>query len=236
MRALAACLLLAASTAHAGRTLYGWLPETTPTPPGTMELETSLYEHDNLGPLHERSSSLVWMPAVALTPCLELAIPIALTTRTEDDALPWSGISRYGAELRWRLPPHGEPLHVLARFGAARNVELQTQLQTETELAASYDLGRIDLEAALGGVVDVNFAHVHEELRPGIGASVLVTGELRLGGEFHAELSRDATVTSWAAIGPNVAWQRGHFWLAGAFGIGIEHITAAPRLNIGMVW
>ena len=60
--------------------------------------------------------------------------------------------------------------------------------------------------------------------------------QLRLGAEVYAELSRDSTVASWAAIGPNVAWQRGRFWLAGAFGIGVENITAAPRLDVGMVW
>jgi hypothetical protein len=228
--------VLIPARAHGGPTLYGWLPETTTTPPDSMELATSLYERDNLGALHERSSWLVWTPSVGLTRCLELAFPIALATRTQDDASPWSGIGRYGAELRWRVPPHGIPIHSLARFGVSRNVELQTQVRTEVELAAAYDIDRVQIEAAIGGVLDINFGHLHEELRPGVGTSVLVTDELRLGAELHAELSRDATVTSWAVIGPDVAWQHGRFWLAGVLGIGIKNITAAPRLNIGMVW
>ena len=237
MRSLVAlALLLAASPAHAGRSLYGWLPETTTLPDGAMELDTSLYEHDNLGAFHERSTWLVWTPVVALTRCLELAFPAALATRTEDDAAPSSGIRRYGAELRWRLPPHGAPLHSLARFALARDVDIQSQVHSEAELAASYDLDRVQVEAAVGGVLDLNFSHLHAELHPGLGASVLVTGELRLGAELHAELSRDHTVSSWAAVGPDVAWQRGRFWLAGAFGVGIVHITAAPRLDVGMVW
>ena len=238
---LAFVLLLAASSARADRTLYGWLPQTTTIPDGSMELDTSLYEHDNLGPFHERSTWLVWTPVVALTRDLELAFPVALATRTEDDAAPWSGIARYGAELRWRLPPHGRPLHrtplhSLARFAIERDVAIQSQVHTEAEVAASYDLRRVNVEAAVGGVLDVNFSHLHAELHPGVGASVRVTGELRLGAELHAELSRDRTVSSWAAVGPDVAWQRGRFWLAGAFGIGIVHVTAAPRLDVGMVW
>lgn len=236
MRRLALALVLVGSPAYAGRTLYGWLPETQTLPDGAIELQTSLDEHDNLGPYHVRSSSLVWTPAIGLTGCLELAFPVELTTRTEDDAAPWSGIARYGAELRWHLPIRVAHLHSLARFGVSRDVAVQSQVRTELELAAAYDVDRVQIEGDLGGLLDINFSHHHEELLPGVGVSVLVTGELRLGAELHVDHSRDITVASWAVAGPNVAWQRGRFWLAGAFGIGIEHITAAPRLNLGMVW
>src|SRR5439155_20477077 len=69
-------VLLFASPAHAGRTLYGWLPETDTVADGGIELQTSIYEHDNLGPYHERTTGLVWTPAIGLTRCLELAIPV----------------------------------------------------------------------------------------------------------------------------------------------------------------
>jgi hypothetical protein len=97
-------------------------------------------------------------------------------------------------------------------------------------------LDRVQIAATLGGVLDINFAHLHEEVRPGIGASARVVGELRLGAELYAQLSRDATVPSWAVIGPDLAWSRGRFWLAAAFGIGVKNVTAAPRLNLGADW
>ena len=216
--------------------MYAWLPQIDTLPDGTMELETSLYEHDNLGPFHERSTFLALTPSVALCTCLELAFPITLATITADDASPSSGINRYGAELRYRFLPHSSPLHAVARFGLSRYVPIQSQVRTEAGVAASYDVDRVQIAADLDGVLDVNFGHPHAELRPSLGASVRITDELRLGAELHAELSHDDTAPSWAALGPDVAWARGRFWLAGAFGIGIEHITAAPRLNIGMDW
>lgn len=229
-------ILLVASSAHAGRTLYGWLPETDTVPDGSVELETSIYEHDNVGPYHERTSGLVWTAAIGLTPCLELAFPVELVTRTQDDAAPWSGIARYGAELRYRFLRNVPGLRPLARFALSRNVAIQSQVRSEAEVAASYDYDRIEVIADVDGVFDLNFGHPHEELRPGVGASVLVTGQLRLGAELHAELSHDATTPDWAVLGPDVAWTRGRFWLAGVVGFGIHEITMAPRLNLGVVW
>lgn len=240
MKRAALAVLFLAHAAHAGRTLYGWLPETDTVGDGAVEIGTTVYERDNLGPYHERTTALVWTPAIGLTPCLELAFPVEIATRTEDDAAPFSGVSRYGGELRWRIARgvlRDVPgLHPLARFAISRDVAVQSRGRGEVELAASYDLDRVQLAADVDGVLDLNFGHVHEEWHPSLGASVLVTGALRLGGELHAELSRDDTVASWAAIGPDVAWTRGRLWLAGALGIGIHAITVAPRLNLGVAW
>jgi hypothetical protein len=205
-------------------------------PEGGLESGTSIYELDNLGPYHVRSSALLWTPTIGLTHCLELAIPVELVTRTEDDAAPWSGISRYGAELRYRFLRPSPELRPIARFAVSRNVAIQSQARAEIELAASYDYDRFQVEADVGLLADLNFGHPHEELRPGIGANMLVNRELRLGAELYAQLSRDATTTSWAVFGPDVAWARRRFWLSAVAGVGIKNITAAPRLNIGMTW
>ena len=236
MRLAPLLLLLVASPAHAGRTLYGWLPETETVGDGDIELATAIYEHDNLGPYHERSSSLLWTPALGLTPCLELAIPVELVTRTADDSAPWSGIARYGAELRYRFLRVVPELRPLARFAVSRNVAIQSQVRTEVELAAAYEDGPWHAQADAGVVVDINFGHPHVELHPGAGASVRVADQLWLGGEIYAQLSRDATVPSWSAFGPDVSWARGRFWLSAVAGIGIHSITAAPRFNLGLVW
>jgi hypothetical protein len=236
IRAAVLALLVLPSRAFAGPTQYGWLPETDTLPADSFELGTSLYEYNNLGPYHVRSTSLLWTPAIGLTHCLELAFPIELVTRTQDDAALWSGIGRYGAELRWRFLRNWPELTPLARFAVSRDVDIQSQVRTEAAVAAAYEVGPVRVEGLLGGVLDVNFSHLHEEVRTGLGANVRVHEELRLGAELYAQLSRDATVASWAALGPDVAWQRGRFWLSGAFGVGIKNITAAPRLNLGMIW
>jgi hypothetical protein len=234
-RALLVVVMLA-SPADAGRTQFGWLPETETLADGAFELGTSLYEYDNLGPYHVRSTSLLWTPAIGLTHCLELAFPVELVTRTEDDAAPWSGVSRYGAELRWRFLRNWPELHPVARFAVSRDVEIQSAVRTEAGVAAAYDAGPVQIEGAVGGVLDINFAHFHRELRPGLGANVRVNDQLRLGAELYAQLSRDDTTPSWAVVGPDAAWQRGRFWLSAALGVGIKNITAAPRLNLGAVW
>jgi hypothetical protein len=235
-RAAFVLLLLIASPAYAGRTLYGWLSETDTVPDGGLEIGTAIYEHDDLGPFHERSIALLWTPAVGLTEYLELAVPVELVSLTADDVAPGFALTRYGAELRYRFLPRSSALRPLARFALSRDATIRTQVRTEIELAASYDHGPLQVELDAGLVLDVNIGRLHKELRPGAGANVRVTDDLRLGAEIHAELALDSTTTSWAVIGPDVAWTRGRFWIAGVAGIGIHRITAAPRMNIGMVW
>jgi hypothetical protein len=236
MRRATLALLLLASPAYAGRTLYGWLPETDTVRQGGLEVGTAIYEHDDLGPFHERSAALLWTPAIGLTECLELAIPVELESRTADDVAPGFAFTRYGAELRYRFLPRSSALRPLARFALSRDVTIKTQVRLESELAASYDDGPWQVELDAGLVVDVNIGRLHKELRPGAGANVRVTEELRLGAEIHAELALDSTTTSWAVVGPDVAWMRGRFWLSGVVGVGVRQITAAPRMNLGMVW
>jgi hypothetical protein len=236
MKVGALAVLLAASPAFAGPQQYGWLIETDTVPDGAIELTTSVFDRDNVGPFHQRATGLVWTPAIGLSHCLELAFPVEIDTITEDDAAPFGGVGRYGAELRYRFLRDIAGLRPLARFALSHDVQLDTQVRGEVELAVSYDIDRVQIAGDVGGVVDVNFGHLHEELHPSFGASVRTAERLRLGGELHAELSHDATVPSWVAIGPDLAWSRGRFWLAGAFGFGIYQATIAPRLNLGMVW
>src|SRR5262249_38272105 len=88
VRRAALVFLLYALPAHAGRTSYGWLLATDTTPARGLEVGTAIYEHDDLGPFHERSIALLWTPAVGLTDNLELAVPVELVWRPAD------GVSR----------------------------------------------------------------------------------------------------------------------------------------------
>jgi hypothetical protein len=237
MRVLLCILLsLLPSSAYAGRTLYGWLPATTTVQSGGFELGTSVYERLDVGLYHERSTALSWTPAIGLTDSLELALPVVLVTRTQDDAAPWSGIAKYGAELRWLFLDPWPELRPLARLALARDVLIQTNIQSELGLALSYEYDLLQVEAATDMIINVNFSHLHHELRPGVGASVRVYDQLRVGAEFHGEFSGDKTTPNWSAFGPNLSWSHGRFWLVVTLGIGVRNIAAAPRLNIAMAW
>jgi hypothetical protein len=236
MRRATILVCVLGTTAHAGRTNYGWLPPTTTIADGGLELAMSIYEHDDLGRYHERSSALAFAPTFGVTDALELAFPVELVSRTAVDVAPGLDFTRFGGEIRYRALPRSSPLAVIVRAGLSRDVIVRTQLRSELESAVSYDLGRWQFEADLGGVLDFNIGHTHRELHPGLGASARVAGELRVGGELHAELSGDTTTQSWGVLGPNLAWHRDRYWLAGALDLGIHAITAAPRLNLGMVW
>jgi len=235
MRALAIVCLLG-SPAYAGRTLYGWLAATDTVPADGLEVQTSIYEHDRLGQYHERSSALLLTPAMGLTDKLELAFPIELAYITADDVAPGMSFTHYGAELRYRFLPRSSELLPVLRVGLARDATVRTEVRTELAAAVSYTRDRLQVQADAGFVVDFNIGHFHREFRPGVGASALVTGALRFGGELHVELSFDSTTQSWAVIGPNIAWARSRYWLAGGLDFGIHQIFAAPRFNLGMVW
>src|SRR5262249_28968203 len=146
MRALAIICLLA-SHAHAGRTLYGWLASTDTVPEGGLELQTSIYEHDDLGRYHERSSALLWTPAMGLTDKLELAVPVELAYITADDVAPGVSITHYGAELRYRFLPRGSEVSPLLRFGLARDAIVRSQVRTELAVAVSYTRERLQTQA-----------------------------------------------------------------------------------------
>jgi hypothetical protein len=76
----------------------------------------------------------------------------------------------------------------------------------------------------------------HVDARPGVGISVAVTGELRLGAEFYAELSLEKSGESWMSVGPNLAWTHGRFWLSGTFGVGLYHVETASRFMWGVAF
>jgi hypothetical protein len=236
MRRATILLCILAAPAQAGRTNYGWLPSTTTIADGGLELEMSIYERDDLGRYHERSSALALTPTFGVTDALELAFPVELVSRTAIDVAPGLDFTRFGGEIRYRALPRSSPVAVIVRAGVSRDVTVRTQLRSELESAVSYDLDRWQFEADLGGVLDFNIGHLHSELHPGLGTSARIAGELRVGAELHAELSGDTTAQSWAVLGPNLAWHRDRYWLAGALDFGIHAITAAPRLNLGMVW
>lgn len=222
--------------ASAGPASYGWLPATELVSAGKVELGGTIYERSDRGDTHERATVLGGAPTFGVTDNFELRIPFELTWRTAIGTAPAFGFTRYGAEGRYRFTARDSELAPVLRFGLFRDVLVRTMGRAELGAALSFQRGPIHVEASADVVAEVNVGLRHFEIHSGVGASVRVYDGLRVGAELYAEASLDNITSTWIAIGPNLAWRLGPSWLSGAFGIGVEGIGFAPRLNWGLAW
>lgn len=243
MRTALAVLVVAClwpRTVHAGRSFYGWLYGTEVMPERGVELQTWILEEDNKYDNHEQQSSIWWGPLIGITDQLELALPVELDWEHVDPDKATFTFKRFGIEARYRLvtadPVEAPPLVPLVRLAVKRDVTQRDDVRVEADVVTSYEAGAVHALVDLGFVGDLTPDTQHTELRPGGGVSVQVTGELRVGAEAYAELRLDSRDKTWAAVGPNLAWTHGRFWLSGAFGIGVYHIKAAPRFMFGIAF
>jgi len=226
---------VAATPAEAGRTHFGWLSDTETVPQRGVELQSWLLEQDGRGDPPTDQTVIWWAPVYGLTDRVELALPIELAfTRTGTTQT--TQLLRFGAEVRWRLvdadPAEAGPFAALIRLAVKRPVAARNIVRAESELVLSYDAGPVHLGADVGGIFDFNTDGGDPAIivRPGVGLSVLVAGELRLGAEAFGEIQAQGPGTTWYGVGPNFALTHGRSWLSGAFLIGLEHIDVAPRV------
>jgi len=233
-----ACLL--PRTAHAGRSFYGWMYGTEVMPERGVELQTWILEEDNKYDTQVKESSIWWGPLIGVTDQLELALPFELEWDQVGGDKASFTFKRFGIEARYRMvsqdPVEAPALVPLVRLAIKRDVTVRDDVRVEGDVVASYETGAVHALVDLGFVSDITPHTHHTEMRPSGGVSIRVAGELRLGAELYAELSLDSRGESWAAVGPNVAWTHGRFWFSGAFGIGIYHINAAPRVMWGIAF
>jgi hypothetical protein len=236
-----ALLLATAAPADAGRTRFGWLYDSDVNPERGVELETWILEENGKGGADVQETLLWWGPVVGITDQLELAIPFEIRWEDDDDpAASRVDIVRFGAEARWRLvtsdPEEAPPLVPLLRFGVKRLVTERDAARLEADVVITYDAGRVHLDLDLGGVAEVRRGKDTLEARPGAGISVEVKTDLRVGLEAYAELGVRGDVVDWIAVGPNVAWTHGRFWLAASLPIGVLAIDSATRINTGIAF
>jgi len=233
-----ACLV--PRTAQAGRSFYGWLYGTEVMPERGVELQTWIFEENEKYGARDKESSIWWGPQVGITDQLELSLPIEMEWTTPVPGKTSFTFKRFGIEARYRLvsqdPADAPAFAPLLRIAAKRDVTVRDDLRVEADAVGSYERGAVHALIDLGFVGDLQPHQQHTELRPGGGVSVHVVGDLRLGAEVYSELSLDSLGESWVAIGPNVAWTHGRFWLSGAFGIGIYHVRTAPRVMWGIAF
>ncbi len=229
--------------AWAGRTYYGWLYGTEVMPERGVELQTWVLERDGLDPNNSHETGL-WLGAlVGITDQLELALPVEFEWTQSDLQAPDFTMRRYGAELRYRFvtqDPVQAPAFVpLVRLAAKRDVIVRGATIVEADIVASYETGRVHALVDLGGVATLASSGdggSHFQFRPGAGVSIRAVSDLRFGAELYGEIDVDDSTTRWLAIGPNMAWTHGRFWLSAAYGIGIVHIKEAPRMMWGIAF
>lgn len=241
--AIAACVL--PRTAHAGRSFYGWLYGTEVMPERGVELQSWIQEEDGKYTTRTDETWLAWSALVGITDQLELSLPLELqwldavsdrdpTLRTRSFTL-----RRFGIEARYRLvspdPVDAPALAPLLRIAVKRDVTQRDEVRLEGDAVTSYNAGRVHALVDLGVTGDLSGSS-HFELHPGAGVSVAVTGELRVGAEFYAELSLDTQGKSWATAGPDLSWTHGRFWLSAALGLRVYDVEVAPRVIWGIAF
>ena len=232
-------ITIASGTASAGRSHFAWLYGTEVMPERGAELQSFVAEQNGQpGGLQE---SDWWLGAVVgITDQLELAVPIQVQWSVADGENPHTSFKYFGGELRYRFvtqdPVDAPAFAPLVRVAVLRDVTTRNDLHVEADLVASYDTGGVQLLADAGFGSDVTRDDHHLELRPGAGVSVKAAGDLRVGAEVFSTISLDDLAGSWAAVGPNVSWTHGRFWLSAAYGIGLYHMRTAPRITWGIAF
>ena len=235
----------AGGPAHAGRTPFGWLYGTEVMPERGVELQSWLAEENDVGGDGQRETQWWLGPAIGITDRLELVLPVQINRELAPGSAPFTGLWFYGAELRYRFvtpDPVDRPAFApLVRVAVNRMVYDPHEVDTQLDLVGSYEAGRVLALVDLGADAQISsrneFAgssHLFT-LIPGAGVSVRVAPGLRVGVESHCEFPESGP--SWMAIGPDVAWSWGRFWLSAAYGIEVLHGGGdAPKVQWGIAF
>lgn len=240
-RVLTAVATFAALTgsADAGRRPFGWLDGTEVLPERGAEIETWIFE-ENGKRRDEKSTLMAWAATIGVTDHLELSLPAEWRWTRADDRAASFTFTRFGAEARYRFvsqdPVDAPPLAPLVRVALYRVVAERDVVRPEVDAVVAYTAGRVQLGVDVGVVGEVGPDATRFEVRPAAGISVEAITDLRFGAEAYAQLDFDDGERSWAAVGPNVAWTHGRFWLAASYGIGVYQIRNAPRIAWGLAF
>jgi hypothetical protein len=235
--------------AHAGRSFFGWLQGAEVMPERSVELQNWLDEVNKVEEASDRSESR-WgfAPYIGITDQLELALPFNVVWGRTPGMPGSTAMFDYGVEGRYRLvtmdPEEAPPFAPMIRASVKRLVLARDVMRSELGFVSNYEAGSVVVGVDLAVAANLSRDDQHFEARGGAGVSVLVTGDLRLGAEVFTQLSLDDKMgvgglggaTSWAAVGPNLSWTHGRFWVSATYGIGIYQIKDAPRMQWGIAF
>lgn len=234
-------VVAAPGSAHAGRSFYGWLHTTDVMPERGAELQTWIGEENKIEDEADRSESTWGIgPFIGITDQLELGLPLDVLWFATPGMGGGTALNDYGVELRYRLvsqdPEEAPPLVPLVRIAVNRLVRERDTIQPEVNVIATYEAGSAQLIADVNFVGELSRDAHHFEVRPGIGASFNVYGDLRLGAEAFAQFSMDDAGETYAAVGPNLSWTHGRTWVSATYGVGVYRIKDAPRMQWGIAF
>lgn len=237
-------MVVAPATAHAGRTLYGWLYGTEVMPERGAEVQTWVSDETDLKDEgHADETNWFLMPLIGITDQLELVLPVQFSWEKVPGAMPaaHTAFQSYGAEIRYRMvssdPVDAPPLVPLVRLAVKRLVTDRETLQPEGDIVVSYQQDRFHGLVDLGFLGDVSQDTQHFEIHPGAGVSIEVANQLRFGAEVYTEIMLDDHAGStWAVVGPNMAWSHGRSWISASFGVGVYNIKDTGRLQWGIAF
>lgn len=229
-----------AQPASAGRTHYGWLDGTELVPERGVEIETWIQDLDNIGPGERDETQLWWSTTLGITDRLELSLPIELSWARVGAAPGVTSLDRWGAQARYRFvtsdPVDAPALVPVVRVAIKREVAERRAAVIEGEFDLSYEIGGVHALASVGVRQLVRSDIDAILVRPAAGVSVAVTGELRAGIEVVFSIFASGPGTDWVAVGPNLAWTHGRFWLAASLPLGVSNIDSAARLRWGVAF
>ena len=247
VRCVVCAVIALPSVAFAGRSFYGWLYGTDVLPERGVELGTWVQEENgqsnNPGPANETR----WWQAVevGITDQLEVVFPLEIAWDqgiNGNSQTQFTSFDRFGIDARYRFvtsdPVHAPALVPLLRVSVMQDILHHGGVFMEADAVAAYTVGRFQAAVDLGIFSEAGLGSANDifEFHPSAGVSVEVVEQLRLGAEVHAELAYEPSSNTWVAVGPNLAWTHGRFWISGMYGIGVDNIHNAPRVQWGVAF
>jgi hypothetical protein len=240
---LGAVIAVAAApgAAHAGRRHLAWSYGTEVLPERGYEIESWIDGELGKGDVDLDETRLGWALSIGITDRLELRLPAQIAwQRADADPAARTTIDRYGVEARWRLvssdPVDAPAIVPLIRIAALHQASERDAGRFEVDAIVSYTRGKIFVLADLGAVATIRRGDDSYAVHPGGGVSVLVTGDVRLGAEVHAQLIARGQGIEWMTAGPTLGWTHGRGWLTVSAAIGVFGIIAAPRIDWGVAF
>jgi hypothetical protein len=229
-----------ARPASAGRTPFGWLSGTEVVPERAVELDTWIHDLDNVGAAERDETELGWSAIVGITDQLELALPVELSWSRVGAVPGETSLDRWGGELRYRFassdPLEAPALVPLLRLSIQREIDDRRAATVEGEAVLSYDCNRVHAAASVSWRQTFHEGSDPIRVRPMAGVSVAVTDELRLGVEAVSSFAARGPGANWVAVGPDLAWSHGRFWLSVSAPIGVSNVDAATRVHWGVAF
>jgi len=241
LAAAVTAMVAAPGVATAGRRHLAWSQGTEVLPERGYELESWIVDELGVGDADLDQTRLGWAVSIGVTDQLELRLPAEVSwSRANGDPAARTTIEGYGAEARWRLVSSdlvdAPALVPLLRVAVLHQANERSAARVEADAVLSYQRDRVLALADLGVGAVLRRGADDYVVRPSGGISVLVTGDLRLGAEIHAELNVRGAGEDWLAAGPTLAWTHGRGWLTLTAGIGVFGISATPRLDWGIAF